>query len=233
MQPATELGVGVEQPVHVADVAGAERRPEHLGVAVVAVAAADARVVGDVAGRLLEVGHEPAPLEHLGEQVRCLLAGQVHAAELGDRVVAVLEEDPVVELLGPAKAHGGVDGRVAADVEVADELVEEEAAQALGRSGVAGEQRALHDLGQVDEREDRAVEVGEVSPKDVRLVGSELLGDVHGHRVRLRPRRARAGERTPPLTWDDAGPSSPSVTQDDLAELAALLEASERRPGSR
>ena len=106
----------------------------------------------------------------------------MHAAELGDGVVAVLEEDPVVELLGPPQPDRGVDGGVAADVEVADELVEEEAPQALGAAGVAGEQGALHDLGQVDEREHGTVEVGEVAPEDVRLVGRELLGDVDGHR---------------------------------------------------
>ena len=100
-------------------------------------------VVGDVAGRLLEVGHEPAPLEHLGEHVRRLLAGQVHAAELGHRVVAVLEEDPVVELLGAPQSHGGVDADVAAHVEVAHELVEEQPPQALGRARVAGEEGAL------------------------------------------------------------------------------------------
>ena len=61
------------------------------------------------------------------------------AAELGHRVVAVLEEHPVVELLGPGQADGGVDAVVAADVEVADELVQEEPPQALGRAGVAGE----------------------------------------------------------------------------------------------
>ena len=59
----------------------------------------------------------------------------MHAAELGDGVVAVLEEHPVVELLGPPQADGGVDGEVAGDVEVADELVEEQPAQALRASG--------------------------------------------------------------------------------------------------
>jgi hypothetical protein len=126
-----ELGVGVEEPVHVADVAQAQPGPQHLRVPVVAVAAAQAGVVGDVPGRLLQVGHEPAPLEDLGQQVGGLLAGQVHPAELGHRVVAVLEEHPVVELLGPPQADGGVDGLVALDVEVADELVEEQPPQAL------------------------------------------------------------------------------------------------------
>jgi hypothetical protein len=37
----------------------------------------------------------------------------VHPAELGDRVVAVLEEHPLVELLGPLEPDGGVDGLVA------------------------------------------------------------------------------------------------------------------------
>ena len=50
------------------------------------------RVVRDVARRLLEVRHQPAPLEDLREQVRRLLAREVHAAELRDGVVAVLEE---------------------------------------------------------------------------------------------------------------------------------------------
>ena len=90
------------------------------------------------------------------------------AAELGDRVVAVLAEDPGVELLGAAQPDRGVERRVAGDVEIADELVEEEPAQALRRARVAGEQRALHDLGQVDEREDRAVEVRDVVTEHAR-----------------------------------------------------------------
>ena len=156
---------------------------EHLGIAVEAVAAADAGVVRDVARRLLEVAHQPAPLEHLGEQVRRLLAGQVDAAELRHGVVAVLEEHPVVELLGAPQPDGGVDGLVAGDVEVADELVEEEPAEALGRAAVAGEQGALHDLGQVDQGEHRTVEVREVAPEDVCLLRLEVLGDVDGHRA--------------------------------------------------
>ena len=101
--------VGVEEPVHVGHVAGGQGGAEDLGVPVVAVAAAQPLVVGDVAGRLLEVGGQAAPLEHLGQQVRRLLAGQVDAAELGHRVVAVLDEHPLVELLGPARADGGVE----------------------------------------------------------------------------------------------------------------------------
>ena len=96
-----QIAVRVEQRVHLADVARAEPRLAQLGVAVVAVATAEARVVRDVARRLLEVGHEPAPLEHLREQVRRLLAREVHATELGDGVVAVFEEHAVVELLRP------------------------------------------------------------------------------------------------------------------------------------
>ena len=48
-------------------------------------------------------------------------------------------------------------------------------AGALGAAAVAGEQRPLHDLGQVDKREDRPVEVGEVAAQDVGLVRGELL----------------------------------------------------------
>jgi hypothetical protein len=69
--------------------------------------------VGHVARGLLEVRHQPPPLEDLREDVRDVLAGDVRAAELRDRVVAVLVEDPRVELLGardrprrPATAGG-------------------------------------------------------------------------------------------------------------------------------
>ena len=51
----------------------------------------------------------------------------------------------------------------------------------LSRARVPREQRALHDLGQVHEREHRAVEVREVRPERRLLLGRELLGDVqHG-----------------------------------------------------
>src|SRR5262245_18656130 len=129
----------------------------------------------------------------------------MHATELGDGVVAVLEEDTVVQLFRTPQTDGRVDGRIAADVEVADELVEEQAAQAFVRAGVSSEERALDDLGKVDECEDRTVEVRHVPPKDVLFLGRELFGDVDGHRVRLRRRRTRTGERTPTLTWEDAG----------------------------
>ncbi len=59
----------------------------------------------------------------------------MHPAELGDGVVAVLEEHLLVQLLGAPQSDRGVDGVVAADVEVADELVEEQPAQALRDSG--------------------------------------------------------------------------------------------------
>ena len=70
---------------------------------------------------------------------------------------------------------------VAADVEVAHELVEEQPAQALGRPGIAGKQGALDDLGQVDQGENRLVEVGEVPAEDLGLVVRPLLGGVEVH----------------------------------------------------
>ena len=95
-----QRAVRVEEAVEVGDVPHAERRLAHLRRTAVAVATVQARVVRDVARRLLEVRHQPAPLEDLREQVRCLLTREVHAAELGDGVVAVLEEHARVELLG-------------------------------------------------------------------------------------------------------------------------------------
>ncbi len=102
-------------------------------------------------------------------------------AELGDRVVAVLEEHPVVEVLGPGHSDGGVDRLVAGDVQVADELVEEQPAQALRRSGVPGEQCTLDDLGQIDEREDGLVKVRDVTAEDLGLAVRPCFRGVQGH----------------------------------------------------
>ena len=178
---ADRRAVGVEHAVHVADVAGAEPARQHVRIAVVAVAPAEAGVVGDVARALLEVAHQATPLEDLGQHVRRLLAGQVHAAQLGDGVVAVLEEHLLVQLLGPFETDRGVDRLVAGDVEIADELVEEQPPQALRAAAVAGEQGPLHDLREVDEGEHRPVEVGEVAPEDVALLGGEVLRHVDSH----------------------------------------------------
>src|SRR2546428_5509144 len=169
----------------------AERVVE-LGGDVIAVAAAGTVVVRDVTRRLLEVGHEAPPLEHLGQDIGRPLARQVDAAELSDRVVAVLEEDALVELLGartasvsklgilaPRRAHDRPRGSLFS-LPGRQELVEEETAQRLRRARVAREERALHDLGQVDEREDRAVEVGEVGGEGGAFLPCELVGHLEG-----------------------------------------------------
>ena len=164
-------------------------RIEDLGRPIVAVLpVVEPLVVRDVARRLLEVGHEATPLEHLGKDVGGLFAGEVHAAQLRDRVVAVLDEDLLVELLGALRADRRVDRRVTRHVEVADELVEEEPAQALGRSRVAGEECTLDHFGQVDQGEDRLVEVGDVAPEDGLLVRGEALFGVGEHaRLTIEP----------------------------------------------
>ena len=142
-------------------------------------------VVRDVARALLEVAHEAATLEDLGEQIRRLLAGEVHAAQLRDGVIAVLEEHLLVELLGPIEPDRRVDSPVAADVQLVDELVEEQPPETLRRAGVAGKQRSLDDLGEVHEREDGLVQVREVPPQDVLFGGRERLGSRDQHRERL------------------------------------------------
>ena len=180
-------GIGVEQPVEVGDVAPSEGRVgEHGAVAVVPVAAAELAVVRDVAGGLLHVRHHATPLEDLREDVGCLLAREVHSPELRDGVVAVLEEDPFVERLGPLQADGGVDGEIAGEVEVGDELVEEEATQALRAPRVTREQGALDHLGEVDHAVHGTIEVGEIPAEDGFLVVGELLHGVHAQCFRLR-----------------------------------------------
>ena len=179
------LAVRIEDPVEVADVAGAERAGEDRRVAVVSVAAAEPTVVGDVPRALLEVAHQPPPFEHLRQQVRGLLAREVDATELGNRVVAVVEEHPLVELLRSIEPDRRVDRLVAADVEVADELVEEQTTQRLRAAAVASEQGALHHLRQIDQCKHWSVEIGEVPPQNVGFVRGERLGHVNSHGFRL------------------------------------------------
>src|SRR4051794_19276742 len=176
--PRQAVGVDGEEFVHRARV----RRPER-GVAVVAVAAVAAaghrRVVCDVARGLLEVGGKAGALEDLRQYVRDPLARDVHAAELRDRVVAVAEEDGLVELRG-ALTLAGVPRPVHLGQRVG-ELVEEQAPQRAGVARVAGEQRTLDGLGQVDEREHRPVEVRHVRREAGALGGGEGLDRiVHG-----------------------------------------------------
>ena len=97
--------IGLEGPVQRGHIALAQRAGQLVGD-VIAPPALGPIVVGDVAGGLLEVGHEPAPLQHLGQEIGRALAREVHSAELGDRVVAVLEEDALVQLLGATAVPG-------------------------------------------------------------------------------------------------------------------------------
>ena len=189
-----KLTIGLEHSVHVAHVAARQRRLPDLGVAVVAVAAADPGQVVDVPGGLLQIRHHTPPLQHLGHDVGGLLTGKVDAAQLGHRVVSVLEENPVVQLLGPLQSDGGVNGHIAADVQLSDELVQEQPAQRFRRPAVAGEQRTLDYFRQVHKGEYRLVQVGEIPAEDVLFLGGELLGDVLGH-CRLRASSSKAWSR--------------------------------------
>ncbi len=168
-------GVDSEDLVHRLLVLRAE-----VAVAVVAVTAAGHRgVVGDVARRLLEIGAHARALEDLRQNVGDPLAGDVRAAQLGDGVVAVADEDALVEL-GRPPALVAVPGR-AGGRERVGELVEEEPAQRALVARVAGEQRALDRLGQVYEREHRLVEVRHVLRQTGGLsFGERLDGVAHG-----------------------------------------------------
>src|SRR4029078_10072477 len=143
------------------------RGGENRGAAWGAVAEAlELRVVRDVARRLLEVGREPRTLQDLREQVRRPLARDVRAAQLGHRIVAVAEEDRLVELRRPLALTQLDDGHLGQRV---DELVEKQAAERAGVARVAGKERALDRFREIDEREDGPVEVREVR-SDPRLL---------------------------------------------------------------
>ena len=168
----SERGVDREDLVH----RRGELRAE-LVVAVEAVAAFGQRlVVGDVAGRLLQVGGEAAALQRLGEDVGDPLAGDVGAAELGDRVVAVADEDALVEL-GGASPLVLVEGPAAAR-RIGGELLQVEAANRPGIARIAGKKRPLDGLRQVDQSEDGTVEVGEMRGEQGSLLGGEVFDRV-------------------------------------------------------
>ncbi len=104
------------------------------------------------------------------------------AAELGYRVVAVAEEDPLVELrraisLLAVPADG--DRR-----KVGRELLEEHPPQRAGVARIPGEQSPLDRLRQVDEGEDGPVEVGEMGAQTITIALAESLdGILHGRRI--------------------------------------------------
>ena len=185
------LGIGIEERVHRCLVLRAQLR-----VAPVAVAEALAHrgVVGHVARGLLQVGGEPAALEHLRHHVRDPLARDVRAAELRHRVVAVADEDALVELAG-ALALLTVEGGARRGVR--GELLEVEPPQRSLVARVAREQGALHRLGQVHEREDGRVEVGEMGGEEGALLVREGLDRVvhRGRAPTLRGCGVRGGPR--------------------------------------
>jgi hypothetical protein len=130
----------------------------------------------NVPRRLLEWRDpDPAVFQRLGGQGGCAFDSDVSAGELGDRVISVTDENPLVELFGaPHGDHvvrlaGNRRQRLKAGVRLIDELVEQHPAKALLGARIPGEERPFHHLGQVAERENGAVEVGEISREDTRL----------------------------------------------------------------
>ena len=177
--------VALERAVHRARVSIPQRAAWDLGRDVIPPAAVQPVGVRHVARGLLEVGHQASPLEQLGQHVRDVLAGDVRAAQLRDRVVAVLVEDLGEELLGSSRRRRsrprpGLARPVASVLRLPDlvgELVQEEPSQRFRRSRVSREERALDGLGQVGQREDVPVEIREVWGEPHTLVGGERLGD--------------------------------------------------------
>ena len=113
----------------------------------------------------------------------------MRAAELRDRVVAVAEEDRLVELRRAVALRELDDRHVGQRV---GELVEEEPPQRPRVARVAREEGALDGLGEVDEREDRLVEVREVRGEaSALLVGEPLDGGDHASTARLAARFRR------------------------------------------
>mgnify|MGYP003333426396 CR=1 FL=1 len=120
-----------------------------------------------------------------------------HAAELRDGVVTVLDEHALVEPFRGGDLHA----LEAGDTSLADalgELIEEQPPERLRRARVPREERALHDLGEVDEREDRPVDAREVRTQRGGLVVGELLRHVLHEPWNLPVGRGSAGDRRHP-----------------------------------
>ena len=107
------------------------------------------------------------------------------STELSNRVVSVVEKHSLIQFLCTIEADRGVNRMITGDVEIADKFVEEQPPQRLWTSAVSGEQRALYDLGEIDECEHRPIKVCEVPTKNFCLVRREGLWDVDGHGHRL------------------------------------------------
>ncbi len=110
------------------------------------------------------------------------------AADLGDRVVAVADEDPLVELRRPRPLLV-VEGAAGARG-VGRELLEVEPAHGPGIARIAGKKRPFDGLRQVDQSEHRPLEIGEVGSEDRSLLGGEFLD-----RIAHRAHRSGAGRR--------------------------------------
>jgi hypothetical protein len=110
-----------------------------LGAALPAMA----ETVAITGARILTAG----PAGTLEQGVVVIRDGRIqrHAAQLGHRVVAVLEEDLLVELLRTGQSDGGIDRLVAADVEIPDELVEEQPPHRIGCLTHARNRQGEHD----------------------------------------------------------------------------------------
>ena len=148
--------VGLERAIERASIPRPQRSAVELGGHVVLPAAARPIGVRHVARRLLEVGHQAAPLEHLRQDVRHAFAGEVHAAELRDRVVAVFGRTRARTAFRRARRRRwSLSADRARRATIAEKLVEEQTPQRLGGARIAREQRALDGFRQVGQREDR------------------------------------------------------------------------------
>ena len=94
----------VECAIERVDEPCAQRRAVEFGGHVIFPPAVRSIGVRYVACRLLEIRHQPSPLEHFGQDVRDALTRQVGAPELRDRIVAVFAEDAGVQLVGAPRA---------------------------------------------------------------------------------------------------------------------------------
>lgn len=163
----------------------------------------------------------------------------MHPAELRHRIIAVLEENALIQLFAAAmrrrKVRRYIVGR-ARKLAVAEKLVEQQATQRLCGSRIARKQRPLHDFGQISKNKDRAIRICNVGLKTRTLRLGERLGHiVVGHHCSHRlvipraPPKILRGKRGLDLPCFALGATREIVSLDAIVQASLRVKSTRSR----
>ena len=174
--------VSVEEQIHDFEIGVAVARRHDLGLAVEEIIPGRVLLIeAHVARRFLQRRDADARVfEQLGGDVGNIFAGQMGAAQLRDRIVAVTDQHALVKRsrFFQCRAVGcrlGLSGKEIAQSKrrIAEKFIEESSPQTLRRAAVAREQGAGDLLGQF-QAERRTIEIGKKRRKARLFFGSKF-----------------------------------------------------------